>query len=368
MILRRVKVLEHERALVFRDGAFEGVLGPGVHWMLDLELRLTVEVVSIRNGWLIHPDLELMVRSGRLGREVRVVDLKTHQRAIVWADGRLELVLKPGVYALWTALRDVRVDVIDARAPLLVHEQLAAILAVPGTAALLFSRSRSRRATSGSSSSTASSMRRSSRGCYELWSRDRIVAVTTVDLRERGARLVGQEVMTADKVTLRLNLVVKFHVVDAALVRSLRDGPARVGVLRGAARGASVHRRAHGRRAAREARRGGRRDARGPGFPLCGLGGLALEVVRIDVKDVVLPGEMKALLNQVIEAEKARQAANVIARREETAATRSLANTARLLEENPRCCACARSRRSRRWPRRAACRSWSAREASPAAS
>ncbi len=54
----------------------------------------------------------------------------------------------------------------------------------------------------------------------------------------------------------------------------------------------------------------------------------------MDLKDVVLPGEMKTLLNQVIEAEK-RAAANVILRREETAATRSLANTAKLLESNP---------------------------------
>ena len=64
MILRRVKVLEHERALVFKDGAFEGVLQPGVHWMLDPLLRLKVDVVSIRNGWLVHPDLEPMVQLG----------------------------------------------------------------------------------------------------------------------------------------------------------------------------------------------------------------------------------------------------------------------------------------------------------------
>jgi hypothetical protein len=67
VILRRVKVLEHERALVFKNGALEGVRQPGVHWMLDPLFRLRVEVVSIRSGWLIHPDLELMVKSGRLG-------------------------------------------------------------------------------------------------------------------------------------------------------------------------------------------------------------------------------------------------------------------------------------------------------------
>jgi regulator of protease activity HflC (stomatin/prohibitin superfamily) len=60
--------------------------------------------------------------------------------------------------------------------------------------------------------------------------------------------------------------------------------------------------------------------------------GLAIESV--GVKDVILPGEMKTILNQVVEAEKVAQA-NLIKRREETAATRSLLNTARLMDENP---------------------------------
>src|SRR5205823_12355121 len=61
---------------------------------------------------------------------------------------------------------------------------------------------------------------------------------------------------------------------------------------------------------------------------------IGLAVQRIGVKDVVLPGEMKTLLNRVIEAEK-EAAANTIMRREETAATRSLANTARVMAEQP---------------------------------
>ncbi|MDJ0852098.1 MAG: slipin family protein, partial [Myxococcota bacterium] len=42
----------------------------------------------------------------------------------------------------------------------------------------------------------------------------------------------------------------------------------------------------------------------------------------------------KTILNQVVEAEKAAQA-NLIRRREETAATRSLHNTAKMLERSP---------------------------------
>ena len=61
-------------------------------------------------------------------------------------------------------------------------------------------------------------------------------------------------------------------------------------------------------------------------------GGVLLESV--GVKDIILPGEMRNILAQVVEAEKAAQA-NVIRRREETAATRSLLNTAKVMEGNP---------------------------------
>ena len=61
---------------------------------------------------------------------------------------------------------------------------------------------------------------------------------------------------------------------------------------------------------------------------------MGLEVVSVGVRDIILPGEMKDLMNKVTEANKAAEA-NLIARREETAAMRSQANTARLLADNP---------------------------------
>lgn len=330
MILRRVKVLEHERALVFRDGALEGVLEPGVHWMLDLLVRLKVEVMSIRNGWLIHPDLELMVRSGKLGREVRVVDLKTHQRAIVWADGRLELVLKPGVYALWTALREVRIDVIDARAALFEHEQLAAILTLPGTAALL--------EPVAVEAGHVGLLFRDGRhaatlapGAYALWKGVARAKVVPVDLREQVLDIAGQEIMTADKVTLRTNAVVTFKVADALrAVTSVEDH--RQALYREAqlalraAVGARTLDALLGDKAAvaRELDAGLR----------AAVAAFGLDLVSLGIRDVILPGEMKELMNRVIAAQKAAEAA-LITRREETAAMRSQANTARILAENP---------------------------------
>jgi regulator of protease activity HflC (stomatin/prohibitin superfamily) len=62
--------------------------------------------------------------------------------------------------------------------------------------------------------------------------------------------------------------------------------------------------------------------------------GFGLAVDSVGVKDIILPGEMKAILSKVVEAEKVAQA-NGIRRREETAATRSLLNTAKVMEDNP---------------------------------
>jgi ABC-type microcin C transport system permease subunit YejB len=61
---------------------------------------------------------------------------------------------------------------------------------------------------------------------------------------------------------------------------------------------------------------------------------LGLQIASVGIRDVILPGDMKDLMNKVTEAKKAAEA-NLIARREETAAVRSQANTAKLLADNP---------------------------------
>jgi hypothetical protein len=61
---------------------------------------------------------------------------------------------------------------------------------------------------------------------------------------------------------------------------------------------------------------------------------LDLKVTGLGIRDVILPGEMRELMNRVTEAKKAAEA-NLITRREETAAMRSQANTARILESSP---------------------------------
>jgi len=59
-----------------------------------------------------------------------------------------------------------------------------------------------------------------------------------------------------------------------------------------------------------------------------------IKIISTWIKDVILPWEMRTIVNKVIEAEK-RSEINAIKRRDETASTRSLLNTSKLLEKNP---------------------------------
>ena len=152
-----------------------------------------------------------------------------------------------------------------------------------------------------------------------------------VDLREVMLDIGGQEIMTADKVTLRLNAVVTYRVADAHKAVTATDD-----VRQALYRESQLALRAIlGARnldlfltdkdaVARELEE----TVRGR------MAAMGLTVVSAGIRDVILPGDMKDLMNRVTEAKKAAEA-NLIARREETAAMRSQANTAKILQDNP---------------------------------
>jgi regulator of protease activity HflC (stomatin/prohibitin superfamily) len=143
--------------------------------------------------------------------------------------------------------------------------------------------------------------------------------------------VAGQEIMTADKVTLRLNALVTYKIADARASLSVSDD-ARQALYREAQ---LVLRAMVGAReldqfltdkdgVIQELEESLRRRT----------ASIGIEVASVGIRDVILPGEMKELLNKVTEAKKAAEA-NLIVRREETAAMRSQANTAKLLQDNP---------------------------------
>lgn len=157
------------------------------------------------------------------------------------------------------------------------------------------------------------------------------VTFAVIDLRERLLAVQGQDVMTRDRVTLRLNVSAAFKVSNVERLAMVARAPDELVylALQLAAREAVAARTLDELLASRESL----------GSELAGAvkaraQAVGLELVELGVKDLILPGEMKALLNRVIEAQKAAEA-NVITRREEVAAVRSMAQTAKVLTENP---------------------------------
>lgn len=171
--------------------------------------------------------------------------------------------------------------------------------------------------------------RRLAPGAYVLltpWSE-----IAMLDVRRRVVTVPGQEVLTADNVGLKVSVAVTFEVADP--VRAVHGAQSyeealRVAVqlaLRAAVAAANVD-----ELLARRVEIGGAlRAAVAPSAEPIGL-----RVHAVEVKDVMFPGELKKIFAEVVRAQKEGQAALERARGE-TAALRSLANAARLVQESP---------------------------------
>jgi hypothetical protein len=128
-MIRYVKIRKYERGLMYRDKEFRKVLRPGRHAFFNPLFRVNIVVLSVRDVWLPTRDLDVIVRSGELAGEIEVMDLKDHQRGLVWVDGRFEGLYGAGLRALWTVFHKVRVEIVDARDGRLERADLSVILA-----------------------------------------------------------------------------------------------------------------------------------------------------------------------------------------------------------------------------------------------
>lgn len=168
-------------------------------------------------------------------------------------------------------------------------------------------------------------------GLTAYWKINHLVEAEVVDTRLQVLEVSGQEILTKDKVNLRINLAANWRYSDVLLAFSQLTKP--IDHLYRELQFAL--REAVGTRTLDELLEDKRviddvvsEQVKSRMLPF------GMEIASLGVKDIVLPGDMKNILAQLVEAEKSAQA-NVIRRREETAATRSLLNTAKVMENNP---------------------------------
>jgi len=334
---RKIQVKKDERALVFKKGDFAGILRPGEHYVFEPLRRISVEKFAIEKPLFEHRLAEY-IRTAEpevAKREFIVVEVGPFEVGLRYENGALAEVLAPDTRRLyWKGFVDVRVDKLDIAREFAIDEALARKLvrspSITGAAfavlpvqvpqyhvAVLF--------VDGKVHALLDA------GLHAFWKFGRDLRAEIVDLRLQILEVAGQEILTKDKVTLRVNLGAGYRVTDVLVAYAKQAKPVdylykelQFG-LRAAVGTRTLDELLENKGVIDEVVEAHIRRR---------IEGYGLEVESVGVKDIILPGDMKAILAKVVEAEKAAQA-NVIRRREETAATRSLLNTAKVMEDNP---------------------------------
>jgi regulator of protease activity HflC (stomatin/prohibitin superfamily) len=319
-----------QRALVWINQQFHALLMPGRHTFWSVLSDVQVDYVDATKPVFAHAMADTLLEQPEFCAAVDVVELADDERALVWREEQLEAVLGPGRNLLWKQDPPLTIERFDIARRRLEHPRLEAVLAYPHRGKFLeqVEVSPYERCLLIDGRQIVTVLEP---GNYLFWRPAGGLEAVVIDLREQILEVAAQEIMTQDKVTLRVTMLVTFCVDDVVKVGTVVQKYAETlyreaqlalraavgtrsvdGLLADkAAVGAEVHEALRDRAAE-----------------------FGVAVRSVGVRDISLPGDMKEILNQVITAEKRAQA-NVIKRREETAAARSQANTARLLVDNP---------------------------------
>jgi hypothetical protein len=319
--------------------SFKTVLEPGVYWSFDPAGREEVQVYDITAPEFTHPRLDVLLKEQRdaIDRYFTVVELGEREVGVVSKQGRVTGILAPGTRQLyWRGPVEVTVERLGFADQFEIEPRLARLLVranlpkasnvaeavlpveVPDTAMAMLV-------------VDGAFERLLGPGLHAFWKYQRVLKVEQADRRVQAMEVTGQEILTRDKVSLRVNLIAMWQLEDVvrarASVTEVTDGVYKA--LQFALRAAVGARTLDELLADKSLL-----DREILQVAVAGLAVQGVAVRSVGVKDVILPGEMKTILNQVVEAEKRAQA-NLIVRREETGAMRSMLNTARLLQENP---------------------------------
>ncbi len=333
MLYRTVRIADYELGLLFRDRVFRTVLGPGVYRLIRIPGLLEVRKLDLRQNPVTDPALAaLRLTHPTVVEEYFVVaDMADNQIGLVFADGKLVDLVGPGKVAFYARrLREIAVQVLDAVREFEAPEELVAALSrLRGQELVLLAEVVSDHI--GLLYVDGVLERQLKPGRYAFLRGARRVDVVTLDLRLQTLEVTGQEVLTKDRIGLRTNVTAVFRVADpvkaVSVTADLRDYLYKE--LQFALRQVVGTRTLEEVLGDKQGINAAIAERLAPGLVEAGL-----EVPSVGVKDIILPGDVRELMNRVIEAEKTAQA-NVIKRREETAATRSLLNTAKLMEDNP---------------------------------
>ena len=329
----KIRIKESEKALVYKDEKLIKVLDTGVHKLFNPFGRYRVEIIDKKENGISGEKAKLLYKNfiEIVNQEFKIIELNDYERAFVKIDGKFTDFLPLGAVKLYFKELDLQVQKVDIRSNYQLNKEQAdyietmkilpsSVLKVyvrEGEEAYLFR--------NGKYEKTLNS------GVYYFFNELNTITVSQIDKRLKELSLNQQELLTKDKVTIRLNAVLHYKIADGLkFITEAEDADEYIyKQLQFAVREHignleidEVLQKQH--RISGEIVQNFKKS----------LDGIGVELKNIHIKDIILPGEMREIFNKVIEAKK-RAEANIIKRREETAATRSLLNTAKLMKDNP---------------------------------
>lgn len=340
LFVKKIDIADNERAFLFKKNRFAGVLGPGRYRYYDLLNNVRTEVFDITLLELEHNLNKFLLTTfaDKTKDFLESYQLSDDEIGLLYSDGQLIEIVAPGSFkAYWKSPQKIELQRVDITENFRVSNKLITLLgrghdlllAKQAAQAVYYSEVEDHHVGLLLVNGKLEEILKP--GSYGFWKYHRNVVIKHIDLRLQNIEITGQEILTKDRVSLRLNLSSAYKVEDVELAHSklvdfgdflYREFQLQ---LREAVGTKTLDQLLSDKDSLNQVIADGIRSR---------VSEFGISVRSVGVRDIILPGDMKAILNQVVEAEKAAEA-NLIKRREETAATRSLHNTAKMMEGNP---------------------------------
>lgn len=325
--MKKVIITEKNKGLLFKNGKYVKLLDAGKYRVFgDSE----IEIVSLDCALLSNKcNLDTLLKDQEIANQTVIVDVKDEELALHYVDGKFHSVVGRGKHAYWNTCSTHEFKIVNISSPVVEDEisdyVFSKILPAYYTKIEVQEFQKARLLFNGKFVKVLDS------GTYYFWKNGVKVEASTVDTRLTQMDICGQEILTLDKVSIRVNLVVNYKITDfVKIFTEINDFSEQLRVFAQLALREYV-----GKRKLDEILENKEEISN---FIFNKLKekekDYFVEVFDSGVKDIILPGEIREIMNTVLVAEKKAQA-NVITRREEVASTRSLLNTAKLMEENP---------------------------------
>lgn len=323
----KVMIRENERGFLFRKSLFVKMLMPGEHLIWKLRKETCLKAVADGLVEMRGTELNILLKDEQFVKSCARVQVGDNQLALHYVDGRLKEALGAGEYLFWNVFHQHTFEVVDMLKPEVSGLTAAQMRVI---AASFYYKLEVENGACGLLYYDGVFQKRLSPGTYYFWNAGARVQAAIYDLRAQALELSGQEILTADKVMLRVNFTCTYQITDPeVLAAEVKDHKALLHTAVQLALREQIGRLRLDELLAQK---------EGTGTAVLAKLREKEQVLSVafneaGIKDIILPGEIRDIMNTVLIAEKRAQA-NVITRREEAASTRDMLNTAKLMDEN----------------------------------